>query len=96
MREKRKKGNMEKKKTEIKCRNGPIYETRKEGYLLIDPFEVTVPLARNFPWHASDALSIRASVLKLCTRQLRVRKNLHMHVAGASIASQFLLFEVCT
>ena len=56
----------------------------------------TVPLARNFPWHASDALSIRASVLKLCTRQLRVRKNLHMHVAGASIASQFLLFEVCT
>ena len=58
--------------------------------------EYTVPLARNFPWHASDALSIRASVLKLCTRQLRVRKNLHMHVAGASIASQFLLFEVCT
>ena len=40
MREKRKKGYMGKKKTEIKCRNGPIYETRKEGYLLIDPFEV--------------------------------------------------------
>ena len=58
--------------------------------------QTTVPLARNFPWHASDALSIRASVLKLCTRQLRVRKNLHMHVAGAPIASQFLLFEVCT